>query len=147
MTSIVLLQVLFRYVLNAPLFWTEESARYIMIWIVYLGASVGLRRGSHVGFTYFLMKAPGKLARWFFMISHLGILVFCINITYFGTIISLQNIDQASGALEIPIALVYLSLPVAGVLCMIQIIPIITRIVKLNKDNILQQSLGQEGNN
>ncbi|MBS3918195.1 MAG: TRAP transporter small permease subunit [Deltaproteobacteria bacterium] len=51
MTVSVLLGVLFRYVLKAPLPWSEEMARYLMIWGVSLGASIAFREGSHVGIT------------------------------------------------------------------------------------------------
>ena len=45
---ILILQIAFRYVLNAPLVWPEEAARYLYIWVCYLGAAVALRRGSHI---------------------------------------------------------------------------------------------------
>ena len=44
--AIMVLQIAFRYVLNAPLVWTEEAARYLYIWACYLGAAVALRRGA-----------------------------------------------------------------------------------------------------
>lgn len=129
MTAIVFIQVLFRYFINAPLFWTEEAARYIMIWIVYLGASVGIRRGSHIGFTYFVEKVSPKVSKWFTMVATLGLLAFCLNFTYYGTIITLQNVNQLSSGLQIPIAAVYGVLPISGILCIIQLIPIIKKLL------------------
>lgn len=125
MTVAVFLQVLFRYALDAPLFWTEELARYLMIWIVYLGASVGLKRGAHVGFTYFVNLAGAKIANWCYLISYTGVLAFCVNFTYYGLVIVLRNLTQVTPALQLPIGIVYMALPVSGVLCIIQLIPII----------------------
>jgi len=128
MTVIVFIQVVFRYFVNFPLFWTEEAARFIMIWIVFTGASVGIRRGSHLGFTYFVDKASVKIKKWLALIVNLGLLAFCINITYYGTIITLQNLSQLSGGLGIPIAWVYLCLPVSGILSIIQLAPIMVKL-------------------
>lgn len=55
--GVVLLQVTFRYVLGAPLVWTEEAARYLYVWVCYLGAAVAYRRGSHVA----VALLPGSL--------------------------------------------------------------------------------------
>ena len=45
MTTVILLGVTFRYVLEAPLAWSEELAKLLMLWIVFLGASAGIQRG------------------------------------------------------------------------------------------------------
>ena len=47
MIGVVAAQVFFRYVLNHSLFWSEELARYILVWLTFLGASVAYRRGVH----------------------------------------------------------------------------------------------------
>lgn len=47
LSVVVLLQVVFRYALNNPLHWTEEMARFLLIWIVLLGAAIGIKRKSH----------------------------------------------------------------------------------------------------
>ena len=46
MAVAVFLQVLFRYLLHLPLFWTEEFARYCLVWASLLGAAVALKRGG-----------------------------------------------------------------------------------------------------
>jgi hypothetical protein len=43
MTVVVAVQVFFRYVLNQSLFWSEELARYLLVWLSFLGASVAYR--------------------------------------------------------------------------------------------------------
>ncbi|MDA8226350.1 MAG: TRAP transporter small permease subunit, partial [Desulfitobacterium hafniense] len=44
MSVIILAQVIFRYVLEAPLPWSEEVARYLMVWGTFLGAGLGVRK-------------------------------------------------------------------------------------------------------
>jgi len=45
MTSVVLLQVFCRYVLNAPLSWPEEASRFMMVWMTFLVAPFAYREG------------------------------------------------------------------------------------------------------
>ncbi len=44
----VLLQIFFRYILNAPLTWSEEAARYLNVWAVLLGAALAIKRKDHL---------------------------------------------------------------------------------------------------
>jgi TRAP-type C4-dicarboxylate transport system permease small subunit len=60
MTAVILLGVAFRYVLEAPLPWSEELAKLLMLWIVFLGASAGIQRGEHVTIDFLLQRFP----RW-----------------------------------------------------------------------------------
>jgi TRAP-type C4-dicarboxylate transport system permease small subunit len=64
MTAVILLGVAFRYVLEAPLPWSEELAKLLMLWIVFLGASAGIQRGEHVRIDFVLhrLSAPAATA-------------------------------------------------------------------------------------
>jgi TRAP-type C4-dicarboxylate transport system permease small subunit len=59
---ITCLAVFFRYVLNAALPWPEEVAGYLLVWISFAGAYVGLRRGSHISFGALVDKMPSQSA-------------------------------------------------------------------------------------
>ena len=50
------LQVFMRYVLNMPLIWSEEFARYLFVWVAFIGAGYGVRRGIHISMEYFFNK-------------------------------------------------------------------------------------------
>ena len=41
-------QVFLRYVANSPLFWSEELTRYLIVWLTFLGASLGIRHRGHI---------------------------------------------------------------------------------------------------
>ena len=56
--AVLLAQVLSRYVLNAPIGWTEEVARYQLILITFTGAAMGFRKHTHISFTYFQLRFP-----------------------------------------------------------------------------------------
>ncbi|WP_373893749.1 TRAP transporter small permease [Virgibacillus sp. CBA3643] len=50
------LQVIFRFVLNSPLTWTEELARLCFVWLCVFGSSMALRQGKHIKFDYLTNK-------------------------------------------------------------------------------------------
>ncbi len=62
MTGVILLGVAFRYVLEAPLPWSEELAKLLMLWIVFLGAGAGIQRGEHVTIDFLLQRFPPRAA-------------------------------------------------------------------------------------
>jgi TRAP-type C4-dicarboxylate transport system permease small subunit len=62
MTAIVILQVFYRYALNHSLFWSEELARYLLVWLTFLGATVAYRRHMHPSVDV-LFKRLGRPAR------------------------------------------------------------------------------------
>jgi TRAP-type C4-dicarboxylate transport system permease small subunit len=61
MTIVIFIQVAGRYVLTFPFSWTEELARYLMIWGAFIGASSLIRTGENIGVDFFIEKLPVKL--------------------------------------------------------------------------------------
>lgn len=51
-------QIFARYVLNHSLFWSEELARYLFIYLVFLGAAIALRRDGHIQVSFFVDRLP-----------------------------------------------------------------------------------------
>ena len=47
MSTVVFLQVVFRYVFNSPIEWSEETARILFVWITLLGTYLGVKSKSH----------------------------------------------------------------------------------------------------
>jgi TRAP-type C4-dicarboxylate transport system permease small subunit len=63
MTAVVLLGVGARYVMQNPMSWTEEVARYLMVYLALIGVSIVTRRRAHLGVLYFVTKLPLLLQR------------------------------------------------------------------------------------
>ena len=113
MTIITLVAVFFRYVLQSPIIWSEEAARYLMVWSTMLGISIATRQKAHLGIDIFVSMAPKKLQRALEIFSTLMMIVMFV----FLTIISIVFIQSAirtgnvSPMLRIPFYIIYLALP------------------------------------
>jgi TRAP-type C4-dicarboxylate transport system permease small subunit len=117
---VVVAQVFFRYVLNDALSWGEEAARYLLVLTTFLGASVAMRRRGHMAVEFFVDRLPpGARRRVDLAAQAAACLVHAVLIGQ-GTALALRNLDQFSPALSIPIGLLYLLLPLAGVLLLLQ---------------------------
>lgn len=109
------LGVFFRYILNNPLIWSEEIAIFSLIWLTFIGASMGLKRQETAAVGILIDKLTGKLKRVLFGIGIVFLLVFLIYILYLSVQwISSPNIFvQFSNSLKLPMVYVYLSVPVS----------------------------------
>ena len=114
MTVIVALQVFCRYGLNRSLFWSEELARYLMVWLTFLGATTAYRRRMHPGVDVLTARMPPGLRRGFALLVHL------ISITFFSAMV-VCGVEfahfvrlQISPALGLPKWIVLGAIPVAG---------------------------------
>lgn len=74
-------QVFTRYVLNRPIAWVEETATYAFIWMVFVGASLGLKQGRHILISTVGGHLPARLAAglralvWLLVLTTLVVLV------------------------------------------------------------------------
>jgi TRAP-type C4-dicarboxylate transport system permease small subunit len=120
MFVVVLAQVVFRYVLSHPLPWSEELARYLMIWVACLAASEAYARGNHVGVTLIVNAVRPRLRKIMILIIHLAVCVLMGVVVYQGFILSYMVGDQRSPAMELPMTWPYMAVPVGGGLIFIQ---------------------------
>jgi TRAP-type C4-dicarboxylate transport system permease small subunit len=117
MAIVVFLQVLFRYVLHFPLFWTEEFARYCLVWASLLGASVALKRGEHIAVTFFLHTFSKRTASALTRVGQASVALILVVMIWGGVKLVLVTSAQISPALRISMAVPYSALPVcAGIM-------------------------------
>jgi TRAP-type C4-dicarboxylate transport system permease small subunit len=116
MTVIVAWQVFGRYVLNQSNSWTEPAAIMLMSWFIFLGAAVGIRENSHLGFDvllYFLPKGSKRVLR---TISDVVVLVFAIGMVVYGMQLVQLTWAARLPALGLPGGFNYLPVVAGGVL-------------------------------
>ena len=122
MAILVVVSVVFRYLLNSSLTWSEELIRYMDAWLVFAGLAVAHRVGGHVRITLLFDLTPKKFRRWPEALSEAIVLVLLLVIAVLGTQLVISNFDrnQMTPALRIPIAWVYLAVPVGLFLMALQ---------------------------
>ena len=140
MVLTVLLGVFFRYIIHNSLSWSEELARYLMIWAALLSISVGIKYKEHVGIQLILRKLPMGIARFINILVNLIILFFLGVLSYKGIIVTIKALPQLSLGLGISMFWPLLSIPVAGVLAIIQ--QILQIVLSLRKDITFDELLG-----
>ena len=118
---IIFAQVVMRKVFNDSLTWSEELARYIFIWQIWLGTSIGFRDDKHIKITIIRDLLKGKALAAFNLLARLLLLAFCVFLVIFGMqlVNRLFVTEYLSAALRIPMYLVYFSLPFSSfVVCL-----------------------------
>ena len=117
----VSLQVFVRYVLQKPLFlWTEELARFVLVWMVFLGIGVGVKNDAHFAMDVLppmLGKRWGALLRIF---NDLCMGLILILLVLAGLRFSYFGLFQNSPNMEILMAWVFASIPIGGILRLAQ---------------------------
>ena len=106
------LQVFTRYVLNAPLSWTEELARILFIWITFIGAAVIAKRSGHISIDFVTNLLPSRARRWVLVAAHAVSLAILLLLGVKGVALLRITGTSASPALGIPWAYVYAAFPV-----------------------------------
>lgn len=119
MSIIVAVQVFFRYVLNHSLFWSEELARYLLVWLTFLGASVAYRRSIHPGIDIVYAHMPAALQRISAILIHLISMVMFGVMIFFGIKFSYFVRLQISPALYLPKWIVFSIIPLSGLVLMV----------------------------
>jgi len=110
----VFLQVFCRYVLQAPLSWTEELARSCLIYLTFVGSSLAIRVKGHFVLEILVMKLPGKLHLVWELLLMGIILVFLGVLLVYGTLMLPMLSLQMSASLQIPMSYIYLAIPIGS---------------------------------
>jgi TRAP-type C4-dicarboxylate transport system permease small subunit len=113
-TAVVILEVIARYVLNAPIIWSNEVATYLFIYAVFFGGSVALKRRGLMDVRLVRERCPIRVQWLMTLVTHLVILGFSLAGTFYSGTLILTSIRTGtmSPALEIPMLYVYLPIPI-----------------------------------
>jgi C4-dicarboxylate transporter DctQ subunit len=119
---LLFVNVVMRYVFLLPIYWAEELVRYLMVWMIFIGASQVTKFGGHVAVDI-VPRFLSKRANTFLTITvNLICILFCILLAYysFKQMLRVKIAHQVSPAMELPMWLAYLPIPMGMVLMLIR---------------------------
>jgi len=114
--------------------WTEEAIRFLFIWASCVGAAIGIKAHIHIGIDIIVNLLPFVARKVVDIVVQLGLIAFDVFIIKFGFDMVARTMTQASPALRLPMAYVYLAVPVVGILGLYYSIFEIVRIIRAKKE-------------
>jgi TRAP-type C4-dicarboxylate transport system permease small subunit len=123
-------QILFRYVFKISAPWTEEAARYLMIWMALLAAGLAFKNGEHFNIDFLTSRLTPRLqatlSLWMSLIT--GLFILCIIL--WGTPFAKMGFFTIAPGLQITMFLPYLAVPVGGVIMLLNLILFVLRLME-----------------
>jgi TRAP-type C4-dicarboxylate transport system permease small subunit len=104
--------VVTRYLTKTPATWAGELATLAFAWVVFVGASAVFKHGGHVSIDMLIGFLPPRWRARIQAAMDAVVLVFCAAVTLLAVRVTMQNWDNPTSVMRLPIALIYLSLVV-----------------------------------
>lgn len=127
----IFLQVLARFVftyfnLSISVPWTEELARYLMFWVVFLGGAVAVHKSRMIAMEAILSVVPGKMTKAISLFAHVVSLIFYGFILVIGFKWAMTSgISRTSTAMKMPMIYVYSAMIVGAMLMILNTLTIL----------------------
>lgn len=121
---LIFLQVIMRYVFSNSLSWTEELARYLFLWQIWVGASFAVKRGKHLKADIVRSFIPKDKHYYLDLVATVIWLAFSVFLTYKSSALvsKISQVGQLSAALRLPMKYAYASVPAGCYLMSIRLI-------------------------
>lgn len=110
------LQVVSRYTGVIFIPWTEEVARLLFVWVVWLGAAAALIRGSHIRFDFVVDRLPARLRQSLEVAAQAGVALFLLVLIRYGYQVAASQASSTFLTFNLSVKYTYLSVVVGSVL-------------------------------
>lgn len=127
-----------RYVMGEQAKWTEELARFLLVWVTLLGGAVAFGTRGHLGVDFFVAKFHPDAQKLLAVVVHGIVLFFAIAVFLYGggrMVTDALAMEQMTPALGWKMGHVYLALPLAGIF-----------MVLFTIENLIETICGKEAN-
>ena len=102
------------------LYWAEEIIRYACIWMVFLCSGLTIRYGIHFRVDILLAALPRRIGIGLALFAVAVMIWFEAVLIWFGSQVTILNMEQQSTSLEFPMGYVYVAIPIGGVLMLFE---------------------------
>jgi TRAP-type C4-dicarboxylate transport system permease small subunit len=118
----VLIEVVFRYVLLLPLFWTEEFARYCLVWSSLLAAGIALKRGRHIAVAFVVDKFPQRIRMAAALGGDIFVAILLAVVLWGGIYLVILTRNQLSPAMRLSMSLPYMAIPTGSAIMLFHVL-------------------------
>ena len=115
-TVVVALGVFFRFVLNNSLPWTEEVAKFVMVWLAFIGAPVVLKEGGHIAIDFIPARLPVRLGHALLLVIQIVVMVVLAVLVYQGWALAWNALPQVAATVEVSLFYIFLAVPIGSAL-------------------------------
>ncbi len=120
MVLIVFANVISRYYLNAALAWSEEVTRFMLIWMVFLGAVLAYVNDEHLGLDVLVRSLPRRLQLGVAVLADM-LIMFAVWLLIHGAfILTVGSWEWEAPATSVPYGYIYTIVPVCGTILLLQ---------------------------
>ena len=132
MVVLIFVQIVSRVLIGSSFSWTEEVARYLMIWVAFLGAGFAFQYGAHMSIEVLFKKINLNMQNIFQIISAILCTLFFLLLIVKGIELIKGSINVYSPALKLPMTIVYAAIPIGAFLQILNVIDITWKFFKNN---------------
>lgn len=116
MSLVVAANVFCRFILNFSLYWADELAMILMVWLTFIGAALAIKEKSHYVLNFLTERLKGNTQRIFFILQQILVVISIIILLYFSAIVAWQIRSWVMPATEISRTFVYSASPIGCLL-------------------------------
>lgn len=124
MVILVFLQILSRTLFASSFSWTEEVARFGLVWLVFLAGGIAFQYGEHIGIDMLFSRLSERNKKYAQVVLALFCGMFLVVLTYTGYQLCVKSMAQTSPALGISMGYIYAVIPIGGVLMILNLIDV-----------------------
>lgn len=126
---LITLQVILRYVFNYSISWAEELTRFAIVWMSFIAIGMGVRKGGHICVETLMLVLSGKWKKLaIFLMCTLGMSLGIVLISTGSSLVHKVYLrGQISPAMEIPMYLAYICVPLGGLTCTFRFLEVLLK--------------------
>ena len=114
--GILIAAVVFRYGLDSALSWAEESSKYLMVWLTFLGTPIALRNFGHINIDLIFKILPPRGQQFFYLLVSV-IICFTMSIIFIkGMSFAEMGARQVASSFSLSMWYMYIAVPIGAAL-------------------------------
>lgn len=112
-------EIIARNIFSSSISWSGEAARYFFVYVVFIGAAALARDRDYICMDLLKVKVPDSIRFYYNLALDIALMIFAIVLMYSGYGLAVRNSIQVSAALGLPKNIVYMVMPISGVLIIV----------------------------